>query len=478
MLSEDFDKKIRDAADHHHPTYDENAWKGMKKLLDKHLPEEKDNRRRVIFFLLLFLLLGSGTWYFFGRQSGKRNKETAAAIQPAGHIEADNTVITAQKEAGRPADEAKQNNDDDAITPVAENKSNSGITGQVLPVYPPVTGTGNPNGHTQKKKKQGGITKTVNTAIPADKAGAGKRVNNNPPVEPVVSMRERSADKTGNENKNGNAVIVQTQGDKATTSPVVADKAANTKPAGDKKNDGLTAAQAPVDKKSEEKQADKSDGSAPLTRKEKQVTKRKSSFFISLSAGPDVSSTGRDELGRMKFLVGAGIGYTYKEKFTLRTGFYSARKIYTSSPEEYHAPSYFYTYYPNMQKIDADCKVYEIPVNLSYNFSNNSKQSFFATAGLSTYLMKKETYDYYYKYMPTGPTIHKEYSHYNENKHFFSVLNLGAGYQRNLSKRVSIIAEPYFKLPLKGVGYGKVKLNSGGVLFTLSFKPFQTPKKK
>jgi len=33
-------------------------------------------------------------------------------------------------------------------------------------------------------------------------------------------------------------------------------------------------------------------------------------------------------------------------------------------------------------------------------------------------------------------------------------------------------AEPYVKLPIGGVGEGKVMLNSTGVLFTAAWKPF------
>jgi len=470
MLSEEFDKKIRDAADHHHPAYDDNAWKGMKKLLDKYLQEEKGDRRRIIFFLLLFLLLGSSAWYFFDRPAAKQHTETAASVKPAGNTKADNTGNTVNKETGKPTDEVKQNNDIAVITPVTENNSNSGIMEEVQPVPPLVIRIIHQGGKTQKKKS--GITKTGNTAIPAGMAGAGKRDDNNPPVEPVTSMPDRDADHKENVTKSGNTVTIQTQGNKTTTAPVTVEKATSTKPAGDKNNEELTAAKASEDKKSEEKQTGKSE------KKNRQLAIRKSSFFISLSAGPDVSFTVNDKTGRMKFLGGAGIGFTFKEKFTLRTGFYSSRKIYTSSPENYHAPSSFYTYYPNMQWIEADCKVYEIPVNLSYHFSSNARQSFFATAGLSTYLMKEETYDYYYKYWVAGPTVHKEYTHYNANKHFFSVLNLGAGYQHNISKEFSIVVEPYLKLPLKGIGYGKVKLNSGGVLFTLSFKPLQAAERK
>ena len=58
MQFEDFDKKIKEAAEHHHPAYDEMAWDKMEKLLDKHLPQKEDKKRRFIFFLLLFLFLG------------------------------------------------------------------------------------------------------------------------------------------------------------------------------------------------------------------------------------------------------------------------------------------------------------------------------------------------------------------------------------------------------------------------------------
>ena len=35
MQFDDFDKKIKEAAEHHHPAYDEKAWDKMEKLLDQ-----------------------------------------------------------------------------------------------------------------------------------------------------------------------------------------------------------------------------------------------------------------------------------------------------------------------------------------------------------------------------------------------------------------------------------------------------------
>ena len=63
-------------------------------------------------------------------------------------------------------------------------------------------------------------------------------------------------------------------------------------------------------------------------------------------------------------------------------------------------------------------------------------------------------------------------SYKNENSHIFSVINLSGGYQYHFSDRFSLMAEPYVKIPLSGVGQGKVNLNSGGILFTAGFKPF------
>src|ERR1700712_4441531 len=65
MQFEDFDKKIKEAAEHHHPAYDENAWTKMETLLDEHLPVKKDDRRRFVFLLLFLFLIGSGAFLLF-----------------------------------------------------------------------------------------------------------------------------------------------------------------------------------------------------------------------------------------------------------------------------------------------------------------------------------------------------------------------------------------------------------------------------
>jgi len=72
MLFDNFDKKIKEAAEQHHPAYDENAWRKMESLLDQHLPREKNRRR---FFLLAFiaLLIGGGAFILLSNPHSKNS---------------------------------------------------------------------------------------------------------------------------------------------------------------------------------------------------------------------------------------------------------------------------------------------------------------------------------------------------------------------------------------------------------------------
>src|SRR6185503_1051133 len=162
--------------------------------------------------------------------------------------------------------------------------------------------------------------------------------------------------------------------------------------------------------------------------------------------------------GKLKPAYGAGLGYAFSKHFTIQTGFYVGRKIYTASPDDYYIPDQFVYNYPHLKPIEADCKIYEVPLNFSYHFSPDKKQSWFVSAGTSSLFMKREQYDYYYKsprtYRDTSSTRILE----NQNKHYFSTLNLSGGYERKISEHLTLQVEPYMKIATRGIGSGKVKL--------------------
>jgi hypothetical protein len=190
---------------------------------------------------------------------------------------------------------------------------------------------------------------------------------------------------------------------------------------------------------------------------------------FSVFASPEVNTVKFKGSDKVTVSYGAGINYTIGKHFTLQAQFAKTRKVYVTDRKGYNPPAGSSLIPIDTLKVNADCKVWDIPVNLRYSFTGNIKNSFFISAGISSYIMKKEIYNF--AYYDQGVYETKQRIIENENKHSFCNLNLSVGYQYWLNKKWSIGFEPYFKLPLNGIGAGKVKLTSTGALFSLTFKP-------
>lgn len=462
MQSEEFDKKVREAASHHHPAYDEQAWDKMHKLLDKHLPEEKDDRRRIIFYLLFFLLLGGGIWLLLGKLGEQPQKPISTqARQKDAHTSSGGNNVTGEIEG--------RNNQPRQTTTVSAKE----VTIAGTPANTTKTTSQNQHSNFLSNKK-------MNNPVPVtDKIIAvlsGKESNKNINAGKEV---QKNSDKDELSPDQQQKVKEELANRKESILPgVITNKKTENQPSANEKADTTILNKSIVQdsvavnsvNKTAKKQADKKD-------KDKKTKNKKSNFFfVSLSAGPDVSYTTGGQLGTTKLTGGIGLGYTYKNRISVRTGFFSGRKVYAASPDAYNPPAIFWNYYPYLEKVDANCKVYEIPVLASYHFGKPGKQHWFVSAGLSSLIMKQEDYHYAYKYTPNGATLYRDWTVKNENKHFFSVATVSGGYQKSIGKSITFTAEPYLKLPLGGVGYGRVKLNSTGILFSVSVKPFQQNK--
>jgi hypothetical protein len=460
MQFEEFDKKVVEAAERHHPAYDEKAWVKMEKLLDKHLPQPKEKKRRGLFILLFLLILGGGGALLIlnnrekaGDSTGSGTSGTTAMVEPSAKPRLDSSMSVNEYPGTKPENAVNENTGDTIIvksnivqpamkeTAPGDNKNFSKRNS--INQFQAVTASGKINKRretNQQADKQWQVADKVNDKTVQQKA-----------EEKEVALQEVSLPAPKPENK---PVVVAGDNKMArkniTPAEVINGNTMNNEKAGQ-----------PVDNKS-----------MSQIKKPKTKSPAASGLFFSLSAAPDLSFVSNDKKGTVKLLGGAGFGYTIKNRFTVRTGFYSGRKVYSASPSSYHPPDYWWTYYPNLQKVDADCKVYEIPLSLSYHPGRSEKQQWFASAGISSLLMKKEVYNYYYKPVATGPVVSSKWTISGQNKHYFSILTLSAGYQRNVSGIVSFSIEPYVKLPLAGVGYGKIKLNSTGVLFSVGIHPF------
>lgn len=477
MQSEDFDKRIREAAENHHPQYNERAWTGMEKMLNKHMPVEKDRRRFIFFILLTVLLLGGGTAWLLIARPWERNTN-AVAEQRTGTGNSDNktntnTPLNGDQPTTNAANSASGNvtgtntsvssptgNGTDAVDPgMPEPHRDNGNTGNVTIGISNAPDKGKTPARPIAKGSTPGQTNLLDVSLlNPDKA---KRKTTKPIIkgeEPaIVSSPVRKEDDAYSKVIPPPANTVETPAAKPPANQPVVNTTAD-KPADPVTNKTVGEPVATTDKKTE---------AAPKPEKKKN-NKPANSLALTVSGGGDISSVKFKNGGRMQSVFGAGLSYSFHDKLIIRGGFYTGRKIYTAGPQDYKVGGGTST--DRLARIEADCQVYEIPLGVAYNFGKaGGKQNIFAATSLSTYLMKEENYDYVYIY-PGNVVYTYPWDYKNKNQHFFSVLTLSAGYTRNFGKRFSLSAEPYMKVPLTGIGQGKVRLNNVGMMFTISTK--------
>jgi len=432
MRFEDLDKKLREAADQHHPAYDEKAWQKMEKLLNVHLPKPTNDKRRIFLFLAAFLFIGGGAyllvsspWETETKIAVHQQDKNENASQASGE-QRDKEALTTEQNQIKSKSEVKTANFNSTAESVKEkNISKAGSKDLITTTLKKVV---TKEHHIDAKQ---GEKANTELSKPFDKS----RDQDNLQVHAEKMITGQASNEVVSQPNPNEAKVIREE----------------------------------VKQTNETKTADIVNSKTSTPKKNEKVTNR-NGFSFSVSAGPDVSKAGGSKAGEATLTYGAGVGYT-RNRVTLRTGVYAAKKLYWADAKDYSL-SYVPPSTSRFTGADADCYVIEVPIKVSYNFGLKSTSNWFAGAGLSSYFMKRETYNYIYK-TSSGNTYSHTLEVNGENKHYFSILNLSAGYTHRLGNIFSISAEPYLEYPLTGIGEGKVNLKSAGVLFTLGVKPFK-----
>ncbi len=209
-----------------------------------------------------------------------------------------------------------------------------------------------------------------------------------------------------------------------------------------------------------------------LTAKTKsEKNKRPSRFYFLAISGLEMNAVKSLKAPGLSFQYGAGVGFDISKNVSIQTTFLRSRKKYQAGPGDYNPKAGSYLSMVDIRKVDANCLVYEIPVTVKYHFYNRSGMRLFGAASLTSYIMKKE--DYNYEYIRNNSLYNTSWT-YTGNEHFLSVLGLSAGIEKKFKRGISLIAGPNFSIPLKGVGDGKVKLYSASMHVSLKYQPFRS----
>jgi hypothetical protein len=193
--------------------------------------------------------------------------------------------------------------------------------------------------------------------------------------------------------------------------------------------------------------------------------KNRPQFSISVLAASDanaVNSFGHSQTGTN---YGLQLSLRVTRKLTISTGVAYAIKPYSSTPTSYSSASYNPSIAPT--NVQANCKVLDIPLNLSYQLYSKGSNTIGVGTGLSSYFMLKENYRFDYSAESGWKPYNLEVR--NQNTHLFGVLNVNVNYQRRINSKFSAVLQPYMKLPLTGIGNGKVDLKSTGVALGINW---------
>ena len=192
---------------------------------------------------------------------------------------------------------------------------------------------------------------------------------------------------------------------------------------------------------------------------------------VGISLAPDLTTVEElSEFDRAGLDVGVQLEYFITPRLSITTGAILTRKIYrTTDLTEYQVPEGFWTNGVWPEQINANCKVVDIPINVRYRAIEGPRTSFFISAGVSSYLMLTEVYEYNYGYANQDPSNRSRSEFENENQHYLGVYNLSFGLARRVGKNISIEVEPYLKNSMGRVGWGRTQLKSTGALFHLKY---------
>ncbi|MGI8951534.1 MAG: outer membrane beta-barrel protein [Chitinophagaceae bacterium] len=191
------------------------------------------------------------------------------------------------------------------------------------------------------------------------------------------------------------------------------------------------------------------------------IKNNQSGFYMGLFVGPDVSTIKFQSIKSSGYSLGLLAGYQFNKYLSVETGVLWDKKKYYTEGKYFNKQRTSIPANVDLINMDGSCNMFEIPLNVKYNFAENKKGKFFVAAGLSSYIMKKENYDYLGEVY--GQQYYSNKTYNNSTNNFFSVMHVSVGYEHKLNGIGNLRIEPYAKIPLSGIGIGKLPVLSTGL---------------
>lgn len=195
--------------------------------------------------------------------------------------------------------------------------------------------------------------------------------------------------------------------------------------------------------------------------------KNKPSFYYGVTAGAELNMVKTQAPTKLGLNGGILLGLQVTKKLSIETGVQLSQKKYYSEGKYFKPKAGTMPANMIITSLEGTSTLIEIPVSVKYNFSKK-KNTFYGKAGVSSYIITKESNKYQTVVSGQQQEINSTYK--NAHSYLASEVRISAGYQHTINKKLNIRIEPYIQIPLKGIGIGALPVTSAGLQLVLTRK--------
>ncbi|MEO6136732.1 MAG: hypothetical protein ABIP35_16375 [Ginsengibacter sp.] len=194
--------------------------------------------------------------------------------------------------------------------------------------------------------------------------------------------------------------------------------------------------------------------------KPKKKNRQENGVYAGLLVGLDFSKVKSTSFKGPGYGAGILIGYKAKS-FFVETGISREFKYYLSMGQSFNDHDAPMPSGMVIENLESRSRILEIPLKVGYTFYKKKKNSLFIAGGAAIYIMTNEKNNYN---VTMNGNPEKMVGLYEKNNvKFPAVVSISAGWEHNLNKSFQLRIEPILKLPLKGIGIGRLPVTSAGL---------------
>lgn len=195
-------------------------------------------------------------------------------------------------------------------------------------------------------------------------------------------------------------------------------------------------------------------------------SKTKERFYLAIAAGPSFSSVKQQSIPKSGYSLGMLLGYNVNKNIDIETGVLFVKKYFKADGSEFNSTIVKLPEGTSIISLDGAANITQVPLNVTYHFNSTKSSNFFASANLITNVIHSESYNYKLTGNENFDELTRSYKRGSDN--LFSNLSLGVGFRENLGKDWKMSIEPYYQLPLSGIGLGDLRIQTFGINLKIS----------